>query len=283
MLAATRQSLSPEEYEVIVVDNGSSDHTSAIVLPWPGVRYLYCGSRGLSSARNTGTHAARSEIVAFIDDDAIADANLLREILSVFDGNSEAGCVGGRIELELPAKLPRWFRQEFAGYYSAFDPGAATKQVTEMQDYPFGANIAFRKEAIERAGYFSEKLGRVGRDQAGGEELDLECRIANLGYKIYCAPLARVQHVIMPDRLRWSHIANSAKAAGRNWAYYEVELWKRPVELSGDCKLLAGAITRLADPRGFYIAYSQVLFYRAKILRKLRYYFAISRRDRTPK
>ncbi len=282
-MAATRQSLAPEEYEVIVVDNGSTDHTSAFALRCPGVRYLYSGSRGLSSARNTGTHAARSPIVAFIDDDAIADLDLLKYILSVFDANSDAGCVGGLIELALPAKLPRWFRQEFAGYYSAFDPGGACRRVAEMQDYPFGANLAFRKDAIERAGYFSEKLGRVGRDQSGGEELDLQCRIARLGYGIYCTALARVQHVIMPERLKWSHIANSAKAAGRNWAYYELELYKKPVEFVLDLKMLAAAIARLADPRGFYVAYSQVVFYRAKIFRKLRYYFSISRRDRTPK
>jgi glycosyltransferase involved in cell wall biosynthesis len=274
LVAAISQSIAPEDYEVIVVDNASSDHTRAIALRFAGVRYLYCGTRGLSAARNTGAAAARGEVVAYIDDDAIADRDLLKQILGVFEAHPDAGCAGGRIALSMPPKLPRWFRQEFAGYYSEFNPGGAeTRKITEMWEYPYGANIAFRRDALEKAGYFSEKMGRVGRDQSGGEELDLECRLAQLGYAIYYNPHALVEHVIMPQRLTWSHIANTARAAGRNWAYYEVELWKKPVEIAGDCRMFVGALARMPDPRGFFVAYSQALFYRAKILRKLRYRF----------
>lgn len=239
------------------------------------MRYLYCATRGLSAARNTGIRAARAPLVAFIDDDAIAHPDLLRELLDTFDRDPGAGCAGGRIELEMPPQLPVWYTQEFAGYYSEFNPGGEKiRRVTEMWEYPFGANVAFRKEALEKAGYFSEKMGRVGRDQSGGEELDLECRLAGLGYSIYYNPRARVRHVIMPQRLVWAHIANSAKAAGRNWAYYEVELWKQPGHIRKDVRMLAGAIARMPSRRGFYIAYSQAIFYYAKIGRKLRYRLA---------
>lgn len=275
LVAADSQSLAKEDYEIIVVDNASSDHTRDIVQRYPGVRYLYCGTRGLSSARNTGLTAARSDLVAFIDDDAIAGRELLRELLNTFEANPDAGCVGGRIELILPPKLPAWYSKEFAGYYSAFDLGGGQpRRVSEMWEYPFGANVAYRKHAILEAGYFSEKLGRVGRNQSGGEELDLECRIAALDYGIYYNPRARVEHVIMPQRLRWSHIANSARAAGRNWAYYEVELWKKPAPMRGDVRLFVGALARLGHRDGFHLAYSQSLFYAAKISRKLRYRIA---------
>ena len=84
-MAATAQSLAPADYEVILVDNASADHTRAIADRWPQVRYLYCPHRGLSQARNAGAHAARSPIVTYIDDDAIADPHLLEEVLKVFD------------------------------------------------------------------------------------------------------------------------------------------------------------------------------------------------------
>jgi glycosyltransferase involved in cell wall biosynthesis len=270
--AAGSQSIPSEDYEIIVVDNASVDHTSSVVKYWPRARYLYCAAPGLSSARNAGVHAARASLVSFIDDDAIADPDLLANLLQTFADQPGAGCVGGRIELLLPPRLPSWFCPEFAGYYSSFDPGGSQpRQLSAMSEYPFGANIAFRKEAIVRAGYFSEKLGRVGRNQSGGEELDLERRLVQMGYEIHYNPNARVQHVILPNRLKWSHIANTAKAAGRNWAYYEVELGYRPASFRCDCRMLAASLAGVPSPKTGILAYSQTLFYSAKILRKVRY------------
>jgi glycosyltransferase involved in cell wall biosynthesis len=189
LVNATSQSLPREDYEVILVDNASADNTHAIVQQFSGVRYLYCATRGLSSARNTGVGAARAAVVAFIDDDCVADFNLLAELLRTFAANPDAGCVGGAIEVRLPAPLPRWYAQQFAGYFGEYAPQGP--RITELAQYPFGGNLAIRKDALIEAGYFSEKLGRVGRNHAGGEELDLQCRIARLGYGIYVNARAR--------------------------------------------------------------------------------------------
>jgi len=270
--AAKAQTLAASEYEIIVVDNASVDNTRAIVEQWPEIRYLYCPHRGLSQARNTGAHAAKAPIVTYIDDDAIAEPDLLEKILATFAGHADAGCVGGRIDIHLPPSLPAWYSKHFAGYYSEFNPGYADVQlVAELWEYPFGANVSYRLEALERIGYFNLNMGRVGKNTSGGEELDAEYRIAQAGYGIYYTPHARVEHIIMPDRLKWSHIANSARAAGRNWAYYELELMHLKWSVRGDVRMFIGTVARMINRENFHVAHSQNIFYRAKILRKLRY------------
>jgi GT2 family glycosyltransferase len=226
----------------------------------------------VSRPRATLASRARAPIVAFIDDDAIAHPTLLDELVRVFDTHPDAGCVGGRIRLCLPPELPRWYNHEYAGYYSAFEPKLDDVQrVTDMADYPFGANVAYRKQAVERAGYFNEQLGRVGANTSGGEELDLEYRIAQLGCGIYVNPRAKVEHVIFPSRLRWSHVAKSAKAAGRNWAYYDIELFQQGIRFRYDLRMWIGALARMAACQNFLLAYTHSLFFQAKLLRKLRY------------
>jgi glycosyltransferase involved in cell wall biosynthesis len=270
--AAQAQTLDASEYEIIVVDNASVDHTRAIVEQWPEIRYLYCAHRGLSQARNTGAHAARAPFVTYIDDDAIAEPDLLEQVLGAFEAHADAGCVGGRIDIHLPAALPGWYSKHFAGYYSEFNPGYGDVQrVGELWEYPFGANVSYRVEALERIGYFNLNMGRVGKNTSGGEELDAEYRIAQAGYAIYYTPHARVEHIIMPDRLKWSHIANSARAAGRNWAYYELELMHVKWSVRGDLRMFIGTVARMINFENFHVAHSQNIFYRAKILRKLRY------------
>jgi glycosyltransferase involved in cell wall biosynthesis len=278
--AASNQSLARREYEIVVVDNGSTDNTPSIVRGFgegageDRVRCILEPARGVSHARNAGARAAASPIIAFIDDDAIADRDLLKQLVETFAEHPNAGCVGGRIDLGLPAKLPRWYSAEFAGHFSALDLGCdAARRVSEHWHFPFGANVAYRQDVLRRAGFFSTALGRQGRDCGGGEELDLEIRIAQLGYEIYYNPFARVKHLIPSYRLRWRYISGSSIVSGRNWAYYEVELLKAGASIRWNALLLARAVGRMLTfswPR-FCFSLSSALFYWAKILRKLRY------------
>jgi glycosyltransferase involved in cell wall biosynthesis len=280
--AACAQTLAPKEYEIVAVDNASTDNTAAIVRAiakrgGTQIRYLYEPRKGLSHARNAGTLAARAPVVCYIDDDAIAARHLLFETVRVFDRHPGAGCVGGRIDLCLPPALPWWYSDLLAGYFSRFTLGFdRVTQVVEMHQYPFGANISFRKSALEAAGRFNASLGRIGKDFSGGEEIEAACKIARLGWGIYYTPFAAVQHCILPGRIRWEHIAKSAAAAGRNWAYYDMELFRKE-DLGPDVRLLAGTLFAAATAvlggsltRSMF-AYSNYLFAKAKLMRKIRY------------
>jgi glycosyltransferase involved in cell wall biosynthesis len=281
--AACGQTLLPSEYEVVVVDNGSTDSTAAIVKSFArrgcgaAIRYLYEPVKGLSHARNAGTRAARAPVVCYIDDDAIADPHLLFETVKVFDSYPDAGCAGGRIDLCLPPALPWWYSDLLAGYFSRFRLGFDhVTRVSEIGQYPFGANISFRKSALEAAGGFNASLGRIGKDFSGGEEIDAACKIARLGLGIYYTPFAAVKHCILPGRIRWEHIAKSAAAAGRNWAYYDIELFQKK-RIGPEGALLARTVWEAVDAllgrslRHAVFAYSNYLFARSKLIRKIRY------------
>jgi len=158
---------------------------------------------------------------------------------------------GGRIDIHLPPALPAWYSQHFAGYYSEFNPGYADVQrVAELWEYPFGANVSYRIEALERIGYFNLSMGRVGKNTSGGEELDAEYRIAQAGYAIYYTPHARVEHIIMPDRLNWPHIANSARAA-EGMGVLRAELMKLKWSVRGDLRMFLGTVARMINRETF--------------------------------
>jgi glycosyltransferase involved in cell wall biosynthesis len=284
--ALARQEFRPEEYEIVVVDNASTDHTAAVARYFPReaggpeVRYLFEPRRGLSHARNMGAQQARGPVVTYVDDDAIAEPGLVREMNKVFREHPDAGVAGGRIELSLPDQLPGWYTEYFQGYYSHFDLGLAeTTRVGEVWQYPFGANISYSRQALERAGWFNTRMGRVGKDSSGGEEIDATCRIAALGYGVYYVPHAAVTHVILPSRLRREHITRSASAAGKNWAYYEVELLQgKAAGVWKDAVALLATVGQLWRGRGseseYLIAESKHRFQRAKLGRKLQYWLS---------
>lgn len=284
LVAACSQTLDPLEYEVLVVDNASTDSTRSIVehfastVPGVQLRYIYCIEKGLSFARNAGGRAAAGSVVAYIDDDAIAAPDLLEQIARVFEADPQAGAVGGRIELCLPDKLPNWYCEYFDGYYSKFElPFRELTRVSEIWQYPFGANVALSKRALEEIGYFNVSMGRIGKGYAGGEEIDANIRIAALGYNIYYQPKAAVRHIILPSRVHWQHVAKSAKAAGRNWAYYEMELLKQNMSMRQDFLSLLATVKKMmlagvsrSRPQ-FCVAYSQHLFFISKLRAKLDY------------
>jgi len=284
LLAALQQSMPASEYEIIVVDNASTDQTRCVVERMATehngatMHYLFCGEKGLSSARNAGAQVARAPIVTYIDDDAIPNRDLLEQIAKAFDLHSDAGCIGGRVEIKLPSELPPWYCPSFDGYYSKFDLGfTEVTRVSEVWQYPYGANISFSRDALERVHFFNTSLGRIGRDASGGEDIDVACRIALAGFAIYYNPVAVVEHVIAPSRLYWRYIVNSARAGGKNWAYYQMELLKRDKELGPDlvalcatCKQMALAAWEGSFGR-FCFSYSKHVFCWAKIVRKIRY------------
>lgn len=193
-----------EPCEVIVVDNASTDRTcevtSEFTAPaWLTVRYIYEGIAGLSKARNTGIEAARGEIVAFLDDDLIADPMLLRSHLELYRLEPEACCAGGKsLALWLVAK-PEWFAPRFNMMLGCGSFGDEPRVLT-YPEKPLGCNMSIRKNVLTEIGGFSEELGRIGKSLLSNEECLLFHQIAEKGYKIFSAPAAIIHHKVYPYR-----------------------------------------------------------------------------------
>jgi GT2 family glycosyltransferase len=254
--ALLHQSLPPQAYEVIVVDNGSKDGTAKLIKafveahPTIQMTYVYEKEQGLSHARNKGAKVAKTDFLTFIDDDAIADSHLLEEILRVFELNPSAGCIGGRIELALPQDPPRWYFDGFSGYFSGFNLGVTViTKLSEIWQLPYGANFSVAKKVLEEMGGFSVHLGRKGNDFSGGEETDLGYRIAAQGYDLYYNPFAVVTHHIKRDRMTFKHMTRTARSSAKVWVYMERELINSNNGIEWDLKNMIKDLTKF----GFYL------------------------------
>lgn len=168
------------DYEVIVVDDGSTDATAAIVQEFD-VRFIRTRNEGLSNARNTGIAAADGEIVAFIDADAWPDEDWLTHLALAFESTDAAG-VGG------PNIAPPGVSVKAACIANA--PGGPVHVLRtdrEAEHIP-GCNMAFRKSALEAIGGF-DPIFRVA-----GDDVDVCWRMQERGWTLGFAPAAVVWH-----------------------------------------------------------------------------------------
>lgn len=201
------QSISKENFEIIVVDNGSTDETKALIDKYDDryMKYLYESKQGLSFARNAGWKAASGEWVAYIDDDAVASPHWVESLIEfVKMQNNQAAVVGGPAYLVWPVEKPAWLIGKLLEYLSFVDHGLCSRKLEPGQDL-YGVNCVFRKKYLERTGGFNAELGRVGCSLLSGEETVLIGEITKLGGEVFYVANALVWHHVSPERTskRW--------------------------------------------------------------------------------
>jgi len=189
---------------ILVIDNGSTDETPRLVRElarsMPHLRYILEREPGLSRARNRALVECRTEIIAYIDDDAIADANWARAIVACFrELSPRVAAVGGRIKPQWEVPKPDWLDHTLEGYFSALDLGPGSIVLKEPRI--FGANMAFKVAEVRAAGGFPIKLGRKGQSLLGNEELAVCFALRQRGLALaYCGG-AIVEHFVPKERL----------------------------------------------------------------------------------
>jgi len=214
------------DWELLIVDNSSTDDTFVVAAGLaerhPGrVRVALERSLGLSAARNRGILLARGERIAFLDDDAVADAGWLESMAGALESD-DIWAVGGPVAPIFESPPPPWFLPEYLPYVSAWDRGANRHEL-EYNEFPRGANMAFRREAFAQVGGFDPRLGRRGRSLRSCEEIELCLRIARAGRRVVYEPDARVRHHVAGDRLTERWLVDRFGAQGRSEAILE---WK---------------------------------------------------------
>lgn len=194
-------------WEVLVVDNNSSDLTRPVVLEfcsqYPGrFRYLFEPQQGKSYALNSGIREAKGAVLAFLDDDATVEASWLKNLTATLLNCGWAGA-GGRILPEKNFSPPRWL--SFSGSkgryalapLALFDLGDEPGQLTES---PFGTNMAFRKEVFEKYGGFRTDLGPQPGSEIRNEDTEFGNRLLAGGELLRYEPDAVVYHPVSENR-----------------------------------------------------------------------------------
>ena len=194
-------------YEVIVVDNASTDGTKGVIderLPHPKLTYVYEGTLGLSSARNRGAAVAQGEILAYLDDDAEASPQWLAALAEAFVAHPQTAIAGGYVSLIWPPgeTAPRWLSPALAECLGAYDLSAEVQSITQAGQTPRGLNYAVRQDFLQSVGGFNPQLGRVGKNLLSNEELHLTQQALQAGFEVLYVPEAKVAHNVAPERLR---------------------------------------------------------------------------------
>ncbi len=210
------QTIQPNE--VILVIDHNPELLKAAQATFRGVNVIEnSGVKGLSAARNSGLARSTGEIVAFIDEDAIADANWLETLLHSYDDPGVMG-VGGEVRPMWGATPPAWFPEEYNWVVGCSYKGLPT--TTSPVRNPIGCNMSFRRNAIDCAGGFRIGIGRIGKIPLGCEETELAIRIRQLAPdSIYLFnPKAAVYHKVPQWRTRWTYFVSRCYAEGRSKA-----------------------------------------------------------------
>jgi glucosyl-dolichyl phosphate glucuronosyltransferase len=196
-----------DRFEIILVDNASSDATPEVARSFAAeadLRYVREERIGLCIARNTGWQAARGPIIAYFDDDAVARPGWLAAIADAFarhDG-TDIGVVGGPVSPLWQAPRPPWLPDAVAGSLTIVDWGPEEKILTNIdREWLVGANMALPKGVLEETGGFHPWLDRVGGSLLSSGDVFLQKAVMRLGYACLYVPGMAIEHVVPPSRL----------------------------------------------------------------------------------
>ncbi len=199
------QNIDRQDYEIIVVDNSTdAEQAQQFGAQYDGIenfRYVRESIPGLSNARNVGAHLALAPIVAYLDDDAVAPPQWLRELsLGYQKFGDRAAIVGGPVEPVWAMPRPHWLTSDLEGFFSIVDHGGEIRELLP-HEWLAGCNYSVRRDWLFAAGGFSTELGRKGAlSLLSNEETLVSESIRAKGGKIIYVPGAGVKHYIDPSR-----------------------------------------------------------------------------------
>ena len=209
-----QQSMPP--YEIFVVSDNNPALAARLQAKITGITVAENhGKPGISTARNVGVALASGDIVAFIDDDAIANKDWLSQLARCYEDQRVLG-VGGNVLPEWTGERPRWFPEEFDWVVGCSYRGLPRK-ASPVRNF-IGCNMSFRREVFAGVEGFDDELGRGGAHPAGCEETDLCIRVGNHwpnGILLY-EPQAVVRHLIPSSRENWRYFLSRCFFEGRS-------------------------------------------------------------------
>lgn len=218
-----KQSIDRKTYEVIVVDNNSTDDTQSVVKKTirhhPNIRLVTERRQGLSFARNRGWKEARGRYVAYIDDDALAEPHWIEQIICFISNYPMVSVFGGPYSRFSIAPFPDWLPEN----YYTLNWGNKIKVLNLKNEWISGSNMVFHKSILEKYGGFKTDLGMKSNIILYGEETELLFRLKQHGEIVYYVPKILVNHFVAEHKLHlWWMLKNDY------WRSFSSALYKKP-------------------------------------------------------
>src|SRR5262245_7591700 len=208
-------------WNVIVVDNNSTDQTCAVVASrvarYPvKLIYLFETRQGKSNALNTGLAATDAEIVIFTDDDVRVSEGWIEASCRAMFEDPTIDYTGGPVQPIWERPRPSWLdgkRSDLWGTLAILDYGEQPFVFEDRQRVPLGANMAVRRRLVDRIGGFDPELGRTGDSLLGQEQAEFFCRSRAIGARGLYVPAMSLQHHVPARRLTRRYF--------RQWWYWK--------------------------------------------------------------
>lgn len=216
-----KQTISKDDFEVIIINNNSPDNTDEIMknylqnssLP---IHYIIEYNQGISYARNRGVNEAKGEIIVFLDDDETVEPDFLQNVKTFFRSTPDAGITAGPVvpvfETTKPEWLSKYIERAITGEYNKGN------KITKLppKDYPGTGHACFRKALFDKYGSFNTDLGRKGSSLMGAEDKDFFLRLMEGNEACYYLPGAKIYHHIPAEKLTESFFDRLTYAMGKS-------------------------------------------------------------------
>lgn len=216
-----QESINGLKWEVIVIDNASSDNTALVARqcwsddgPAP-MRVVSEPRLGLSYARQRGFDEAKYELISFIDDDNWVAPTWVATASRCMSMDLQLGAIGSTNTAVADVSFPEWFSR-YSNYYAAWDyPQSATIATCLL----FGAGMTIRKKTwywLKHHNFNPQLSGRVGSRLTSSEDIELGCAIRLAGWRIRIEPQLELNHYISANRLEWKYLRRLMRGIGQS-------------------------------------------------------------------
>lgn len=231
-IVPTLQHLQKQEFqktvnwEVVVVDNASTDNTSEAAQqvwnenPVTKLSVVIENIPGLMNARRRGITEASYEIVSFIDDDNWVNHDWVQKVSEIFTLYKDAGACGGKVEAVFEKNEPAWFHQ-FRGSFAVGEQADQSGFIDDTKGFLWGAGLSIKKSAwneLMQKGFQPMTTGRDGQKMSAGEDTEICYALRLLGYRLYYSNELLLQHFMPENRMSVSYLEKMTHGFGVAYA-----------------------------------------------------------------
>jgi len=219
----------PIPWEVILVDNASTDNSGEIVVKlWKrqdaDLRLVREPNPGLIYARLCGLREAQFEYISFIDDDNWVDERWVQTVYHILHHKPGVGVCGGVVEAICEVTPPPWF-EKYKKSYAVGGQGQKTGYVPDEQGYLFGAGLSLRKSAFQlilENGFKPFLTGRKRKLPLSGEDSEICCAFRLAGWKLWYDEQLKLKHFIPKKRLKWKYLCKMSRGFGASHVILDI-------------------------------------------------------------